>query len=354
MSSGYAATSTSEGAGGSESGAPAYTMQTKPAWALTLDNDLFARGPGTDQDYTGGFVLTLDGSRADGHRFLLDRPLSWLHARFASRCDCLNHAPSGHSMQLGLTAFTPANIEASFSQPDDRPFANLVFISSSQLSLRKGGTQTFEDGLTAGIVGSGLGKSLQLLIHRAGGDALPTGYGYQISDGGELTARYEFRRQALALTRRHHGRTLEIKNSVATSVGFLTDVSGSLAMRFGRIASPWWSFAPSRDGYAPSLLTAAGEHAGAHAQRESYVWISATLRLRAYDVFLQGQFRDSVITFSRSNLNSVLGEISLGWRFAINDSLAVDQSFHYQSAAIRRGTGARDQLWGSLGITQRF
>ena len=89
-------------------------------------------------------------------------------------------------------------------------------------------------------------------------------------------------------------------------MGYLTEASYAVSTRFGAINSPWWTFAPERVDYLAQPTPLAP--ASADGSGEFYVWAGAKLRLRAYNAFLQGQFRDSVHTLSSSDVNHVIGE----------------------------------------------
>ena len=129
------------------------------------------------------------------------------------------------------------------------------------------------------------------------GDVEPRGYQNQISEGGELTARYLTGGSTLRSQRLAFGdKFVETKTTWETSVGYLTEASYAVSTRFGAINSPWWTFAPERVDYlAQPTPLAAGSADG---RGEFYVWAGAKVRLRAYNAFLQGQFRDSVHTLS--------------------------------------------------------
>ncbi len=60
-------------------------------------------------------------------------------------------------------------------------------------------------------------------------------------------------------------------------------------MRAGRFNSPWWGFAPELTDYMAAPVPTENYRGG----RELYVFLGARVKARAYNAFLQGQFRDS-------------------------------------------------------------
>jgi hypothetical protein len=78
------------------------------------------------------------------------------------------------------------------------------------------------------------------------------------------------------------------------------------------------------------------------------------LKARAYDAFLQGQFRHSDLTYGEGDLNPVLGEAWAGVEFRSASGWAVQYLARWQSAELRSGVGSRSFLWGSVAIAKSF
>ena len=327
------------------------TEARNSGWSVAFDNDVLAR-PDSDQDYTGGFSVELNGRRATEYPLSVNRALEWINGRF-DRQGRREALPTSHAIQLGVLLFTPDDFRKTRTRAGDRPFANLVFFGNSQFTLDARAGRAYQTTLTVGILGSGIGELLQSTVHRAAGSATPVGYERQISDGGELTARYTFARQSLITSRRTpSGRAMELKFALEGSVGYLTEGSATIAARWGATSSPWWQFAPTLSNYlrAPTPRLYKWENGA----RESYFWASATLRAKAYDSFLRGQFRDSLVTHSSSDIDHIVGELSMGWTVTLSRDLTFSQSIHYQTQQIRRGAGARDHAWGSFSVARSF
>ena len=87
---------------------------------------------------------------------------------------------------------------------------------------------------------------------------------------------------------------MDVKTTVQGSVGFLTETSASISLRAGRFNSPWWGFAPELTDYMAAPVPTESYRGG----RELYVFAGARIKARAYNAFLQGQFRDSEVRYS--------------------------------------------------------
>ena len=322
-------------------------------WAIVLDNDALVSGS-RDEDYTGGFAVALGGSRITKFRFSLDPALTWINKKLHLD-DGRQRTTLDHLMQFGLVLFTPDLDEAGGPKFDERPFANLLFLENSQFRTDASKNRAYQTTLSVGILGSGVGEIVQNAIHHAGGTTKASAYGYQISDGGELTARYAVSMQSLlqsSFTGR--GNTLELKYRVEGDIGYITEGSATLAARWGQIESPWWSFAPTRSNYLPQPIPGSRDNFRGPGGRDFFVWSAITMRARAYNAFLQGQIRDSEITFSGGELNHMLGELSIGLNRRFGNAVNVGLALHYQTNEIKHYNGSRKIRWGGLTIHKSF
>lgn len=322
-------------------------------WGVILDNDA-GISSSSDRDYTAGVAVTLGGSRTAEYRFSLDPILSRLN-RFANVDRQFPQTSTKHLMQIGLMLFTPELDYTGTPRAGDRPFANLLFIENSQFGIDAGGKRAYQSTLAVGILGTNIGEAIQNGVHRLGNFSNTGEYGNQISDGGELTARYAVSRQSLLLSRSTtRGNDIQLKYSVEGDIGFLTEGSATLAARWGRFERPWWTFAPSRSKYLPQATPGSKDRFRPSSSGDFYLWGAITVRARAYNAFLQGQFRDSDVTFSGSQLNHVLGEVSIGVSRRFGNAVEVGLAAHYQTNEIKRGAGARNVRWGGLSIYRYF
>jgi hypothetical protein len=85
-----------------------------------------------------------------------------------------------------------------------------------------------------------------------------------------------------------------------------------------------------------------------------YFFVGARVKARAYNAFLQGQFRDSVVEYSYSELEPVLAEAWMGFVTQLMNQTQISYSINYQTAEIRDGAAARDALWGAVQLTHTF
>lgn len=316
-----------------------------------MDNDLLI-SPTRDKDYTAGFTVALGGSRVVNYLITLDPMLSWMN-RLLFRDRWLKQSNPAHQMHFGFLLFNPEQRQATGPQFDDRPFANLLFVENSQIRAEPSNKHVYQSTLTFGVLGSRIGEAVQDGIHRIGNIRRANGYDYEISDGGEPTARYAASRETLLLSRfSQNGNSFDLKYRVGADIGYITQASGTLAARWGRVSIPWWHFAPIRNNYLPQPIIHNKPHQSAG--NDFYVWGAVTAHARAYNVFLQGQFRDSVVTFSSNELEHLILDFSMGVSKSFGKAFDVDFSMHFQSKEIEQGIGARDIRWGSLSITKSF
>lgn len=313
------------------------------AISVQIDNDLFAGGQ-QDRDYTGGMSVTIAGPRARDGLLSIDGLLGRADAMLGVN----DSTHVEYARQLGLVAFTPKNTEVAQVQPDDRPYASLLFLANGRVAVDEDEMGTWTSSLTLGVLGLSLSEQLHSAVHELVGSPRPLGYRHQIAAGGEPTARYTLARQQLWIAS-PDGR-LDVKTSMQGSVGFLTEASAALSMRYGRFDSPWWGFAPELTDYmaAPVPMQSLGRRG------ELYVFLGARLKARAYNAFLQGQFRHSEVRYSYQEIAPVLVEGWLGLVMQLLDQTRLSYSLHYQSKELRHGLAARDTLWGAVQLSHSF
>src|SRR5690349_14992165 len=138
------------------------------ALRVQIDNDLFA-GDQQDRDYTGGFGITISGERARDGLLSLDPLLRRLDALGT---DAANGDPGTieegnvhYARQLGLMAFTPSDTLVKEVQPDDRPYASLLFISNGRVRVDADDRAAWTSSLTIGVLGLHLSETLHSAVH---------------------------------------------------------------------------------------------------------------------------------------------------------------------------------------------
>lgn len=314
---------------------------------VQIDNDLFA-GDNQDRDYTGGMSITLSGERARDGLLSLDPLLRRLDSLSPAGDAEGRDAEVRYARQIGLMAFTPGDTLVAEVQPDDRPYASLLFVSNGRVRVDADERGVWTSSLTVGVLGLSVSERLHSAVHDLVGSESPRGYEHQISAGGEPTARYTLARQQLWIAD-PSGR-VDVKTTLQGSVGFLTETSASISMRAGRFNSPWWSFAPELTDYMSAPVPAESYRGG----RELYVFLGARVKARAYNAFLQGQFRHSDLRYTSDEVAPLIGEAWIGVVTQILDQTQLSYALHYQTAELRDGPASRDALWGAVQLTHAF
>jgi hypothetical protein len=310
---------------------------------VQIDNDLFAGGE-RDRDYTGGFAVSFSGTEARDRYLSLDPALAAIDAFTSPHED----ATTRHARQIGLMVFTPRDVLTSEPVRDDRPYASLLFSTNSRVRVDPGDRTAWTSSLTVGVLGLPLTERVHSAVHELVGSESPRGYDHQISAGGEPTARYTLARHYLLVA--HPTSRLDVKGTVQGSVGFLTETSAALTMRFGRIETPWWSFAPELTDYIAAPLPVDVRRARA----EMYMYAGVRVKARAYNAFLQGQFRDSTVRYSFDEIEPIVAEAWIGLVTQIFENTQVSYTLNYQTAELREGLANREALWGAVQLSHSF
>lgn len=310
---------------------------------VQIDNDLFA-GDNQDRDYTGGMSIAISGERARDGLLSLDPLLR----RLDNLSDGEQDADVYYARQIGLMAFTPSNTQVTEVQPDDRPYASLLFLSNGRVRVDADDRGAWTSSLAIGVLGLSVSERLHGVVHELVGSESPRGYDHQISAGGEPTARYTLARQKLWIA--DPSGHVDVKTTVQGSVGFLTETSASISLRAGNFNSPWWGFAPELTDYMSAPVPTESYRGG----RELYVFAGARVKARAYNAFLQGQFRDSEVRYTSDEVQPLLAEAWIGVVTQILDQTQLSYTLRFQTAELRHGPAARDSLWGAVQLTHSF
>ncbi len=314
------------------------------SWALAFDNDILVPGS-RDQDYTYGINFTLAGNQAVNRWASLHKPLGWID-NLIDLDGRIDQGIEASKIEYGLFGFTPEDISQTAVQQDDRPYAGLVYVSSSREIYDSRHEVSWQSTLTLGIIGLSLVGDLQESIHSVFDNDKPMGWDNQISNGGEPTARYSISRQSLLSK---SGSGLEVKSTLQGSVGYITEASWSFSTRAGKIRTPWVSFNPE--------LTSYGEKSnpiGSVKVSEQYVWAGISFKLRAYNVFLQGQFKDSAVSYSSDEVNHAIVEAWMGYTIGLRNGYSFTYSIRGHSSELKQGNGDRNVVWGGLLLAKSF
>jgi lipid A 3-O-deacylase len=162
------------------SGVARRVSQHRNALSFRWENDAVAR---TDRNYTNGMSLTFSRDAAGP----LGRVWTWFGAAGEQRI-------SGY--EIGQIIITPADIGRASPDPEDRPYAGLLYgaVSTQLIS----GPRMHGLKLITGVVGPAAGaERAQKAFHRLIGDVEPQGWDHQLKNEPILNAVYEYRRRYL-------------------------------------------------------------------------------------------------------------------------------------------------------------
>jgi len=323
-------------------------------WALYIDNDVIVSRGRSDQDYTGGFSFTLSGHRATNYLLSIDSWRQYFHELIG--LDKLYNDKAHfklHSFNFGFTLFTPANLSSSAPILDEHPYASFFYISNSNEIVVPEDDIAYQSILSIGFLGLDLAEDVQKSVHRLLNSDEPMGWDNQISSGGELTAKYTFAAQKI-LNRSHAKEYTrhELKLTGEANLGFGTNISAGFNWRWGRITTPWWSFTPHLSDYINMGVPIAKETEKTH-DPEFFLWLGSSYHVRLYDAILQGQFRNSAVTFDDNELERTMTELSVGITREFSNNIRI--SFFYRKrTAILKLPDVRRPKWGGIAISKSF
>lgn len=305
-------------------------------WAVGFDNDFLVPGS-RDQDYTYGISILRATDAATAS--VAARPLQWI-----DRLVGLD-AASRRGVEFGLYGFTPEDIENLAANPHDRPYASLVYAAARSERIYPLTGTVVSSQLTFGVLGLDIVGDLQKGLHSVlDGDA-PQGWRHQISDGGEPTLRYSLARQQLLTLPTNK---LEVKHTQSVSVGYITEASWGLSLRAGRLNSLWHNFHPEQASYAETSAQLNSRSA------ERFFWAGVAVKARLYNAFLQGQWRDSAVTYSSDELRHLVVEAWAGYTHGFANGVFISYGLRGHTSEIRHGHGDRNVVWGGLMIGRNF
>ena len=313
--------------------------------AISTDNDLFSPTQ-TDRDYTAGVAITY----ASGSESFASNPFTsvarGIDESLLSGFSGASDGPDSAALEFGIYGFTPEEIKEKNIEWGDRPYSSLVYLSSSQSYHNPGARSGWTTSMTFGVLGLDVFKSGQNAIHKAIGSDRAQGWDHQISNGGEPTFRYSTAYHQYLET---GSADPQLKFTYFGSVGYLTEFGAALVFRDGLISSPDNRFNPELMAYgesAPAAALAGG--------RENYFWGGLSLKARAYNAFLQGQFRSSDYELNASDLNILLVEAWAGYTHSFGSGTELSYVLRVQSSEIKDGKGDRTLSWGGLVLSQRL
>ncbi|NRB39010.1 MAG: lipid A deacylase LpxR family protein [Pseudomonadales bacterium] len=316
------------------------------SFSLYMDNDTFA-GSRDDGDYTGGLALAFSGKNAAQSWFCIRALLSLLDfsLNFAGSA---TKQSQGHGCELGLALFTPSDIKVSTPIVDDRPYASLLYLSNTQQVLSADASYSWLASLSIGILGLDAAGNFQNAIHKAIDANEAKGWEHQISAGGEPTMQY-----SLTLQQYHHTAIsyLQISTAAGINIGYISDAVIGINMRMGNIQSAPYNFNVYTNSYGNKSKLSLLKN---HVFNEFYFLAGANIKARAYNVFLQGQFKSSTIRYSHDEVEPIILEIWAGTGLEFNTGIEVSYIIRYQSSEVKVGLANRKLFYGELMIGYHF
>ena len=230
----------------------------------------------------------------------------------------------------------------SFEPPILRPFANLVFVSAGQMRALEDSSRARFSSFTFGVLGLKAAEAVMRSMHEAVGDEMPLGWEHQISAGGEPTLRYMQAHQWLLGDQKNRASARpELKFTASGSLGYLTEGTVALSSRWGRIQSPWWSFAPELGDYTAAPVAPVTRFSS-YNPSEIFMFAGVRVKARAYNALLQGQFRHA-----SDDLAHLHGEAWMGLATTWSD-LRITYALHYSSTEIMQEPGKRSLIWAGI------
>lgn len=319
--------------------------------SIYVDNDLFT-GNSKDEDYTGGMAITYSGSSAAKHPFSIDKALNLvnratrIHNVLEKNAD--NETQTLHSCEVGLAVFTPTDIQQKNPIQNDRPYSSLMYISNTQQILSQDHRRSLITSLSFGVMGLSIAGEIQNGIHGAIGSDKAEGWSNQISNGGEPTFKYSTTLQHYIDTGNDH---LQLTSSAGISLGYITEATTGISLRAGRLHTPRWSFNVHNSNYGEktNITAPTTRHLD-----EFYVVAGANMKARAYNAMLQGQFRDSAVSYSPDEIENFVYEGWLGLGCEFKSGIRLSYLFRHQSSELNTGLGDRSFNYAEFIASYKF
>lgn len=321
----------------------AYAEKSDRGIGFYLDQDMLLPLFNEDRDYTMGLALEFFWAKEDGLYpldGLVQKTGKWLGLKDL-------HNDFVYSFMVGTVVFTPDDLGEPSPIFDDRPYSSLIYLSNKR--VRADDEKAVGVEVLVGILGTNIANEVQTALHtwyRGIGDTdepvNPEGWEHQISDGGELTMRFRLSSSEL-LKQSSKPEKWDVATSWGLSLGYQTNANVGIAIRGGNIKSHFWSlpFDPiNRDNFLPSSP-----------QSEWYAWSAFRAHLVVYDVLLQGQFRDSDVTFSSDDIERIVFDGAIGLTKGFEES-QVTFSVNMKSPELKISN--RNHAWAGISYLYHF
>ncbi len=260
-----------------------------PAFHLIAENDMVVR---TDRHYTHGTKLTLLGSEVAVAR---EHPGFHLPAWLADHTPDFGAQPYAARLGVSLvqSIYTPTDIAVAALQPNDRPYAGVLY--ASLLLQKRGATRRGTElldtwRLDVGVIGpESHAEDAQNTVHRVRNLGLANGWGNQLKTEAALAAR--FQRTWRWAGGAADGWAWDFLPAAGLSLGNI----GTHAVLGGQVRAGWGlpgDFGVQTIDAIP--VPNVGRTSAASARRGFYAFAGSEGRAVAYSAFLDGNLlRDS-------------------------------------------------------------
>lgn len=280
--------------------------------SLTLDNDLFL---GNDSGYTNGLYISfldVDNSTSAPTPPWLTKILAW----------SLPERTLGayNSYTVGQTMLTPSDITVEIPSEDDLPYAALLYLNNSHITISKSDRQADKISTSIGVVGPwALGEEAQKFVHSLTGSDDPKGWDTQLKN--EVV--FQIGRARTWRSWVSKSQHMDIVNSAEVGLGTISSgVTVNSVFRYG---------SRLQDSFSTFLLggSRASNPLAANSGWYTYIGIGAAYSFN--QIFTDGNtFSDSrSFETDRESVGGVIG-ITKSWpgfafSFAINDTNLIDK-----------------------------
>ncbi|MDH5423752.1 MAG: lipid A deacylase LpxR family protein [Gammaproteobacteria bacterium] len=318
-----------------------------------VDQDLLAGEYNEDRNYTMGVTLVWAGDISRDHILSTH---SFLNA--LDRYLGITTTPSSASVSLGVTAFTPDNLQDSSPIFTDRPYSSLLFSSSSQV-YKRSDTFATESSLTLGVLGLPIAEVVQTAIHvvsrflrNRDRPYNPEGWDHQISNGGEPTFKYTWTAYQYLPVAKYFDAALSFDGSF----GYYTNVSAGAGMRLGKFndRDKFWNIIKLQDPQSDANKMLSNRSLAKMIAPEE-IYFSAGYRQRyvEYNALLQCQVGDSDVCLDASDIENNIEEISLAITYTPVDSGTWSVNCNKRSSE-HKLADARDHRWCGINYYRLF
>ena len=345
------------------------TSEPIPARAsLAVENDMWGR-PRSDDNYTMGVAASRHLPALPSDPIL--RSSFDLLERIDTSVFGLRPAKlASATWTFASTNFTPKDITDRAPQYNDRPYASLFYYGVGY--AKEIDDVVRESGFEIGVLGTGIGKSVQTGIHRlCCRDRLPSGWDNQIGAGGPPTFLYRARwSPKIAEVTWPGGGRFAARYSYGFNLGYYTRALAGFTLNYGASASDFDDL--GQVGGGSTVLKPYRTSPGINEEwltplraspKGFALWLDYELSAFAYNQLLEGAwFGRNNVTFDNSQIRRVVHKIGVGAEITfLSMWLGVNrdadtrvywmQSFRSEDL---KGPAGRRHYWGGLYLTRKL